>query len=42
MPVWLKEKFYLKSTLKKELAALGGLPRQGERERLLQRRHSTE
>ena len=25
MPVWLKEKLYLKSTLKKELAALGGL-----------------
>jgi carbamoyltransferase len=25
MPVWLKEKLYLKSTLKKELAALGGI-----------------
>ncbi len=25
MPIWLKEKLYLKSTLKKELAALGGL-----------------
>lgn len=25
MPVWLKEKLYLKSTLKRELAALGGL-----------------
>ncbi len=25
MPVWLKEKLYLKATLKKELAALGGL-----------------
>ncbi|MGB5605851.1 MAG: carbamoyltransferase N-terminal domain-containing protein, partial [Gammaproteobacteria bacterium] len=25
MPVWLKEKLYLKSTLKKELAALGGM-----------------
>ena len=25
MPVWLKEKLYLKSTLKKELAELGGL-----------------
>jgi carbamoyltransferase len=25
MPVWIKEKLYLKATLKKELAALGGL-----------------
>jgi carbamoyltransferase len=25
MPVWLKEKLYLKATLKKELAALGGI-----------------
>jgi len=25
MPVWMKEKLYLKSTLKKELAALGGM-----------------
>ncbi len=25
MPVWLKEKLYLKSTLKRELAALGGI-----------------
>jgi carbamoyltransferase len=25
MPVWLKEKLFLKSTLKKELASLGGL-----------------
>lgn len=25
MPVWLKEKLYLKATLKKELAALGGM-----------------
>ena len=25
MPVWLKEKLYLKTTLKKELAALGGI-----------------
>jgi len=25
MPVWLKEKLYLKATLKKELAALGGV-----------------
>jgi carbamoyltransferase len=25
MPVWLKDKLYLKSTLKKEMAALGGL-----------------
>ncbi len=25
MPIWLKEKLYLKSTLKKELAALGGI-----------------
>ena len=26
MPVWLKEKLYLKTTLKRELADLGGLP----------------
>jgi carbamoyltransferase len=26
MPVWLKEKLYLKATLKKEFAALGGMP----------------
>jgi carbamoyltransferase len=25
MPVWLKEKLFLKATLKKELASLGGL-----------------
>ena len=25
MPVWLKEKLYLKATLKRELAALGGM-----------------
>ena len=25
MPVWLKEKLYLKDTLKKELARLGGI-----------------
>jgi carbamoyltransferase len=25
MPIWLKEKLYLKTTLKRELAALGGL-----------------
>ena len=25
MPVWLKEKLYLKATLKKQLAALGGM-----------------
>jgi carbamoyltransferase len=25
MPIWMKEKLYLKSTLKKELAALGGI-----------------
>ncbi|MGD2137727.1 MAG: carbamoyltransferase N-terminal domain-containing protein, partial [Gammaproteobacteria bacterium] len=29
MPVWLKEKLYLKSTLKKELALLGGLKTRG-------------
>ena len=28
MPVWLKEKLYLKSTLKKELAELGGIKRE--------------
>ncbi|MBI5136242.1 MAG: carbamoyltransferase [Nitrospirae bacterium] len=27
MPVWLKEKLYLKSELRRELAALGGVPR---------------
>ena len=26
MPVWLKDKLFLKATLKKELAALGGIP----------------
>jgi carbamoyltransferase len=26
MPVWLKEKLYLKATLKRQLAALGGIP----------------
>jgi carbamoyltransferase len=38
MPVWLKEKLYLKSTLKKELAALGGI-REGELPKLLFAEH---
>ncbi len=38
MPVWLKEKLYLKSTLKKELAELGGI-RKSELPKLLFTEH---
>lgn len=41
MPVWLKEKLYLKTTLKKELQNLGGEKKAGSSELLFAEHHQS-